>query len=113
MPYNNYNHHAHCSFSTPIVGGGIYSDIDLHGINQDNFLFRSFNHTSCISIFILSDNTFENEFESFTVSVSPRDPDPELIHLVNASAEVIIRDLDRKSPHPQPPPPPNISLPMH
>jgi hypothetical protein len=57
----------------------------------------------CISIFILSDSTFEEEFESFTVSISLRDPDPELVHLVNASAEVFIRDLDRKSP-PLPPP---------
>ena len=94
--------HTHTYTANPTVGGGIYSDINLHSINQDNFLFSAFFHTSCISIFILSDSTFENEFESFTVSVSPRVPDPELIHVVNASAEVIIRDLDRKSLHPTP-----------
>ena len=47
-------------------------------------------------IFILADSTLEEKVESFMVSLVSvaRNPDPEFVHLVNASAQVLINDKD-------------------
>lgn len=82
---------------TPTVSGQ-HSDINPQSIKQHAITFTSetMSHMECSSIFVVTDSTLEENPESFTVNLTAaaRNPDPDHIHLVNASAEVFIRDID-------------------
>lgn len=80
----------------PLAVSGEQSDINPLTIQSPAITFTSSSHMACSTIFVLGDSTLEERIETFNISLvsAARRDDPDHIRLVNASAQVLVEDID-------------------